>query len=213
MYRDRFRRGLLPLLGAMLMIGGCGEQADRAPADPPGLTGGWSTAGCEFGRLAEHVAIDGLAIPATPAKLDAAMSRIDRGGRADFADSYAGLEVDQEQVRAVVYRVPSAAFDEFIRGAAEDACIVVRDAAYSAVDLAFWHDRVLADLQFWTHRGVRIVSIGARHDGAGIEIGTRDLERARLELPARYGSEAPLTFLEEGPVRPLHEPTSAPRSN
>ena len=213
MYRARYRGVLLPLLGALLMTGGCGDQTDRPPAEQAGPTGGWSTAGCEFLRLPEQVAIGGLATPVTPAELSAAMDRIDRGGRADFADSYAGVEVDQQEVRAVVYRVPSAPFDDFIRRAAEDVCIVVRDAAHSAVDLAFWHDRVLADLPFWTHRGIRIVSIGARHDGAGVEIGTRDLDHARLELPARYGSRAPFVFVEEGPILPLDHPTSAPRTS
>ena len=106
----------------------------------------------------------------------------------------------------MVYRVPSAAFDDFIRQAAENTCILVRDAAHSTADLAVWHDRVLADLPFWTDRGVRIVTIGARHDGAGVEIGTRDVERAQVELPARYGRRAPLIFVEQGPVTPLSSP-------
>ncbi|MEV4344142.1 hypothetical protein AB0J83_06660 [Actinoplanes sp. NPDC049596] len=213
MHRARFLVGLVATLGAILVIGGCGDQPAEPPADRPGLTGGWSTAGCEFHRRPEQVAVSGLLMPATPAKLEAAMDRIDRGGRGEFADSYAGLEVDQELVRAIVYRVPSAAFDQFIRRAAEDSCIVVRDADHSATDLAFWHDRVLADIQFWTHRGIRLVSIGARHDGAGIEIGTRDLERARLELPARYGARAPLLFVEEGPIRPLPVQSATPRAD
>ncbi|GAA0501241.1 hypothetical protein Ade02nite_92080 [Paractinoplanes deccanensis] len=213
MHRARFLVGLVAALGAILVIGGCGDQADDQPADRPGLTGGWSTAGCEFHRPPRQVAVAGMLLPATPAKLEAAMDRIDRGGREQFADSYAGLEVDQKRVRAIVHRVPSAAFDQFIRRAAEDACVVVRDADHSAADLAFWHDRVLADLQFWTHRGIRLVSIGARHDGSGVEIGTRDLGRARLELPARYGARAPLLFVEEGPVRPLPRPTPTPATD
>ncbi|WP_307834202.1 hypothetical protein [Paractinoplanes lichenicola] len=199
------------MLGAVLVIGGCADPAGERPADGPGLTGGWSTAGCEFLRLPEHMAVAGVAMPVTPAKLEAAMDRIDRAGRAEFATSYAGLEVDQENARAIVHRVPSAAFDDYIRRAAEDTCIVVRDAAHPATDLAVWHDRVLADLDFWTHSGVRIVSVGARHDGAGVEIGTQDLDRARTELPARYGPEAPLLFIQEAPVRPLANPTATPR--
>jgi hypothetical protein len=213
MYGLRFRVGCLLVLGAILVIGGCGDSADEHPAESPGLTGGWSTAGCEFLRLPERMAVAGVAMPVTPAKLEAAMARIEKAGRGEFPGSFAGLEVDQENTRAIVHRVPSAAFDEFIRGTAEDTCIVVRDAAYSAVDLTFWHDRVLADLDYWTHSGVRIVSIGARHDGAGVEIGTQDVDRARAELPARYGPEAPLLFVSEPPVRPLTNPTATPRIN
>jgi hypothetical protein len=201
MLHDRFRLVPCLALGAILMIGGCGDSDDETLT--PGLTGGWSTAGCELARQPESIAVGSLTMPTTPAALDAAIGRIDRGGREDFQDSFAGLEVDQDLVRAVVYRVPSAHFDDFIRQAAENTCIVVRDAPYSSADLGVWHDRVLADLSFWTARGIRIVTIGARHDGSGVEIGTQDVDRARLELPARYGSRAPLVFVEEGPVRPL----------
>ena len=175
------------------MIGGCGHVGD-GKADEPGLTGEWSTAGC--------------AVPRTPAGLDPVINRIDAAGKGEFAASFAGIEVDQERVRAIVYRVPSAAFDDFVRKAAEDACVVVRDAAHSTQDLAAWHDRVLADLPYWTHRGVRIVSIGARHDGKGVEIGVREVEAARRELLARYGDQAPLIFMPADPVRPLPVPTS-----
>ena len=209
MLRDRLRLGPLLALGAVLVIGACGDPNDESLGQRPGLTGGWRTAGCELAR-------DPASVAATPAQLDAAMARIDQGGRGDFADSYAGLEVDQQQVRAIVYRVPSEDFDDFIRRTAENTCIVVRDARYSSTDLAVWHDRVLADLPFWTDRGIRIVTIGARHDGSGVEIGTRDLERARLELPARYGSRVPLVFVQKPQVNLLPTapvPAAAPPGN
>jgi hypothetical protein len=206
LHHYRFRIGPLLALGMVLVMSACGDS-DQTPTDEPGLTGGWSTAGCGVARVPEHVTIGGVRMPTTPAKLSDVMARIDQAGHADFADSYAGLEVDEARVRAIVYRVPSATFDDFIRRTAEDACIVVRDTAHTAADLAFWHDRVLADLAYWTHHGVRIVTVGARHDGSGVEIGTRDLEQARRELPARYGTRAPLFFIEQGPVRPLASPS------
>jgi hypothetical protein len=194
-------------LGVLLMIGGCGHVGDDK-VDEPGLTGEWSTAGCAVPRTPGHMTVGGVAMPVTPAKLDSVINRIDATGKSEFAASFAGIEVDQERVRAIVYRVPSAAFDDFVRKAAEDACVVVRDADHSTKDLAVWHDRLLADLPYWTHRGVRIVSIGARHDGKGVEIGVREVEAARRELLARYGDEAPLIFMPADPVRPLPVPTS-----
>jgi hypothetical protein len=190
-------------IGAVLMIGGCGDPADRTPSDAAGFSGGWSTAGCEFARAPEHVTDGGVVMPTTPADLRVVMERIEQTGRADFADSYAGLEVDQERVRALVYRVPSASFDEFVRQTAGHSCVVVRDAAHSATDLAVWHDRLLADLAFWASQGIRIATIGARHDGTGVEIGTPDVDRAERELPAHYGERAPLIFVLQGPVKPL----------
>ena len=187
-------------LGAILMIGGCGDPDDEAFTSSPA---GWSTPGCELARQPESITVGGLTMPTTPAALDAAIARIDQGGRKDFKQSYAGVEVDQRHVRAFVYRVPSADFDAFIRTAAETTCIHVRDAPHSAADLAVWHDRVVADLSFWTARGIRIVTIGARHDGSGVEVGTQDPERARLELPAHYGRRAPLVIVDQPPVQPF----------
>ena len=193
-------------LVVLLMIGGCGHVGEDK-VDEPGLTGEWSTAGCAVPRTPGQMTVGGVVVPVTPAKLDSVISRIDDVGKGEFAESFAGVEVDQERVRAIVYRVPSAAFDDFVRKAAEDACVVVRDADHSTKDLAVWHDRVLADLPYWTHRGVRVVSIGARHDGKGVEIGVREVEQARRELLARYGGTAPLIFTPADPVRPLPAPT------
>ena len=190
------------------MTGACGGPEPAARREPP--TGEWRTAGCEVSRSPQTVTMGGTAVPVTPPALDAAMRRIDDGGRAHHAGSYAGIEVDQRLVRAIVYRVPSAEFDGFIRISAEDACVVVRDAAHSIADLTVWHDRITADLDSWAGHGVRISSVGARHDGAGVEIGTQDVERARRELPDRYGSGAPLIFVEQGPVVPFPSATSGP---
>jgi hypothetical protein len=201
MRRCRYRL-LSLLLGTVLVTSSCGE-----PEVPePGLTGGWTTAGCEFTRHPETVTVGGRILPATPAALEAAMARIDAGGRAEHAASYAGLEVDQQRVRAIVYRVPVAEFDDFIRLSAENACVVVRDAAHSLAELTGWHDRIVADLDAWRAHGVRISSVVARHDGVGVEVGTRDVEVAREEMPRRYGHTAPLVFVEQGPVIPLAEP-------
>jgi hypothetical protein len=198
--RDRFRFGLGFGLGVALVIGGCGNPSDQ---DHTGSTGGWRTLGCGVARVPQHVTVGDVTLPTTPPELEAVMDRIGRAGRDEFADSFAGLEVDQERVRAVVYRVPSEAFDDFIRRTAGNACIVVRDARHSSNDLAAWHDRVVADLPFWSHQGIRIVSIGARHDGSGVEIGATEVERASRELTIRYGAQAPLLFEDQAPVRPL----------
>jgi hypothetical protein len=200
----RVRLGRL-LLAGLLMIGGCGESGSAEQPEPAGAAGGWRTAGCEFSRAAEYIERGGFRMPVTPPPLSAAMERIEQGGRLRFPESFAGIEVDQARVRAIVYRVPAASteFDDFIRHAAENNCVVVRDAAHAVAELGAWHDRVVADLSFWTVRGVRIVTVGSRHDGAGVEIGTQDLERARGEMTAHYGAEAPLIFVEQAPATPL----------
>jgi hypothetical protein len=209
MRHDRLRTGPLGpfLLAVVLVTGGC-EPADLP--EPVGLTGGWATAGCELAREPRTVTVGGRPMLVTPPDLAAAMARIEAGGRDEFADSYAGLEVDQQHVRAIVYRVPSAAFDDFIRHRAEDTCVLVRDAAHPLAELTGWQERVVADLDAWAAEGVPISTVGARHDGAGVEVGTPDVARTRRALTSRYGRTAPLIFVEQGPVTPLSVPPRPP---
>ena len=195
------------------MTGGCGDPTQAGAPEPIGLTGGWSTAGCEFSRQVQTTTMGDVTMPVTPDDLAAAMARIEQAGRTKYGQSYAGLEVDQLTVRAIVYRVPSAAFDDFIRRTAENTCIHVRDAAHHHTELAGWQDRVTADLRAWSAHGVDIYTVSARHDGAGVEVGVPDVAQAREQMLARYGHTAPLVFVEQGPVTPLSEgsPPAAPR--
>ncbi len=163
----------------------------------------WTTPGCEFSRTPATMTVGDASIPVTPPELDAAMAEIDRAGRESFPDSYAGLEVDQEQVRAIVHRVPSSEFDDVVRRSGDAVCVEVRDAAHSSAALTAWHDRVVGDLESWAADGVGIVSVGARHDGAGVEVGVRDVARAEEQLKSRYGAEAPLIIVEQDPVFPI----------
>jgi hypothetical protein len=197
------RRAAALLLGLTLVTGACGDPTEAGASEPAGLTGGWRTAGCEFSREIETTSMGDLTMPVTPADLAAAMARVEQAGRTEFADSYAGQEVDQLAVRAIVYRVPSAAFDDFIRQTAENTCFHVRDAAHPHTELAAWQDRLTADLKAWTAQGVDIFTLAARHDGAGVEVGVRDVAQASGHLLTRYGRTAPLIFVEQGPVTPL----------
>jgi hypothetical protein len=211
--------GLTLTTGACGMTGACGDPTEAGAPEPAGLTGGWSTAGCEFRREIETTSMGDITMPVTPADLAAAMGRVEEAGRTEFAESYAGLEVDQLAVRAIVYRVPSAAFDDFIRRTAENTCFHVRDAAHAHTELAAWQDRLTADLKAWSAHGVDIFTLAARHDGAGVEVGVRDVAQAKVQLLTRYGRTAPLIFVEQGPVTPLStgspagpaEPPAAPQ--
>jgi hypothetical protein len=71
---------------------------------------------------------------------------------------------------------------------------------------------VVGDLPMWSGRGVDIFTVGARHDGAGVEIGARDVEPARRELTEHYGAGAPLIVVGQDPVvtLPAAGPATAP---
>ncbi len=140
-----------------------------------------------------------------PPDLAEVMNRIDRTGRTQHADSYAGLEVDEERAQAIVYRVPSASFDAFVRQAAGTAPVVVRDAPHSHAELAALQERIAEDLPYWQANGVRIFTVGARHDGACVEVGTEDVDLARSVIPQRYGDDAPVNCVLQEPVRRFTE--------
>lgn len=204
----------LALALPVLLVSGCAARIDGGgPGSGDGespSTGNdsstlneWRTDGCRTARSPQMVETAGARMPVTPADLDAVMGQIEHEGRARFAESYAGLEVVPEQVRTIVYRVPSAPFDVFVREVAGDTCVVVRDAAYSAVQLAALADRISADLDYWRERDVRINTVGPRHDGSAVQVGTEDVARARVELPKRYGVRPPVVVVEEAPVVPL----------
>ncbi|GAA0817420.1 hypothetical protein [Spirilliplanes yamanashiensis] len=160
----------------------------------------WTTPGCALSRHPHTEA----GMPVTPPDLAAVIAAIDEAGGRDFAAAYAGVEVDQAGVRAIVHRVPAADFDAAVRGLTPaGVCVVVRDAAHSRATLAALQERITADLAEWEGRGVRIETVGARHDGSGVEVGARDPERARAELAARYGADAPIVVVRSGPVVPL----------
>lgn len=178
------------------------DGGDRIPPAP----GGWSTPGCEFTREPQSIAMGSTTMPVTPPDLEAVMARIDQAGRTTYTDSYAGLEVDQEDVRAVVYRVPSTEFDNFIRETAGNTCVTVHDAPHSEADLTVWQDRVIADLPELSAAG--IFTIGARHDGAGVELGVENTTQAQDQIHARYGPSAPFLFQEQPPVQLLAGPSS-----
>jgi hypothetical protein len=50
---------------------------------------------------------------------------------------------------------------------------------------------------------VGVNTVGPLHDGSGITIGTLEVERARAEIPKRYGTEIPITIEEQAPPVPL----------
>jgi len=189
---------------AVLLVGACAQQmtiggpADSEGGPNPQVGGEWRTDGCGVPRSPEVVETGGAAMPLTPADLEAVLSRISQEGPARFADSYAGLEVEPEQVQAVVYRVPSAAFDAFVRAVAGNACVVVRDAVHTAAELGRFVERIGSDLEYWQGRGVRISSVGPIHDGSGVRVGTPDVMLAEVELPKRYGVQPPIRVEQEG---------------
>ncbi|GAB7041898.1 MULTISPECIES: hypothetical protein [Catenuloplanes] len=163
----------------------------------------WRTEGCGARRAPERVEAVTGAMLVTPADLATVLARVESVGRSQFPESFAGLEVDQAAVLGVVYRVPSADFDAFLRAEGTTVCLEVRDARHDLRTLLTLQERVVADLGHWRAAGIEIGVVGCRHDGTGVEVSTQQVAQAEDQLPRRYGREVPIFVRDEAPPRPL----------
>src|SRR5690606_4594628 len=113
---------------------------------------------------------------------------------------YAGVMMVQERDRIQVFRKPSSEFDQWIlRDFAAD-CVEILDARYSAVELAAVQERITNDLAYWRRNGLQINSVGVDFVRGVVTVGTLDVDRARRELPARYGPQVPIEVERMGPL-------------
>jgi hypothetical protein len=199
-----FPRRTLWIIGAVLVLAGCAgvrrdAAAPGAPVDPSG-DGVVRTRGCATATSPPAMSIDGTPQPANQNALSAIAGQIQPRAEKDFADVYAGVRLVQERDRIQVFRKPSADFDRWIvRDFAAD-CVEVLDARYSARELRAMQDRIEADMDHWRQRGIRVNTIGADFVRGVIVVGTQDEDRARQELPARYGSGIPIDVEHQEPL-------------
>lgn len=163
----------------------------------------WQTDGCASPRSPKMVTHGGSTFPENDPAVHAVIAEVQAAGAGRFAQVFAGVEMVPEQVRAIVYRKPSAEFDAYIRQAAGDECVIVRDAAYSQAELTTLAQRITDDMAYWKERGIPINTVGPKHDGSGVTVGTEQVVAAGTELPKRYGTAIPIKVEKMGPVVPL----------
>jgi hypothetical protein len=132
---------------------------------------------------------------------DAAM-QVDRMGRERFPDVYAGVELREQRV--LIFRLPSAPFDQAVRELQLPAEHELHDAPYSARVLEELAQRVVADIEFWKGQGIQIMSVGSRPDGTAVEVGTPQAAQLAPQLPGRYGTNPPALAEPIGPVAPAN---------
>lgn len=147
---------------------------------------------------------DASPVPGTTAQVRGDVSedadRVDRWARDRFPGHYAGL--DTTDGRITVFRVPSAEFDDGLRGMALSTETVVRDAPFSNRDLEALASRVVADIGYWKGEGIEVMAVGARHDGTAVAVGSPQAGRLAPLLPGRYGTAPPAVAEQLGPVAP-----------
>jgi hypothetical protein len=130
-----------------------------------------------------------------------------------FPDSFAGVALDQDHGRLLVYRVPSPKFDQAIGQQLTGAPYLLVDAAHSARQLHSVADRVRADRDYWQAHGVAVNSISPLADGSCVEVGTDSPATAKAPFAQRYGATAPIRLVHAEPVSPADDHfESRPRS-
>jgi len=198
-------RLFVAVLAALAVAGGAAGCAGRTTGHPgasPDPTGPVRTAGCATHTSPPAMSIDGTPQPANQEALGEMADRITPRAEERYADVYAGLEMVQELDRLRVYRKPSKDFDAWILQDFRADCVELIDAPHSAVELKALQDRIGSDMDYWAQQGVHISTIGSRVDGSAVEVGTVDVDRAKVELPKRYGTAIPIVVIEQGPVQP-----------
>ena len=94
----------------------------------------------------------------------------------EFADTYAGLVIDPENNRVLVYRVPghAAAFDEAVRSFS-DARVHLMDARHAHAELEDLKGKIGQDVR------IRWSTLGVKGDGSAVVVGVRtEHERRRV---------------------------------
>jgi hypothetical protein len=115
--------------------------------------------------------------------------RLDPLARSRFGSVYVETRMALMRDRIQVYRMPSKEFDRWVLDTFAGDCVEVLDAKFSAAQAAAWEQRIADDIEsgYWKQRGIGVQSIS--HDVARgvVTVGVLDhLDRARVELPARY---------------------------
>lgn len=172
------------------LLSGCAGDSGAAPdvVETDKADGQWQTAGCDTPAAARGSGVDAL------------VNQVQEAGKKQFASVFAGVEVIPDKAEAIVYRRPSAEFDAYLRENAGTQCVQVRDAAHTETELMTLVDRIAADMAYWRSQGITINTVGPRHDGSGVEVGTQQIAAARIQLPGRYGPAVPIVVVEQGPI-------------
>jgi hypothetical protein len=130
-----------------------------------------------------------------------ALSELTAFCQASYPDHYAALHVTEDQEGIVVYRRPGSDLDAALRRRFPAVRVDgFRDARYSERELLGLAERIVADLDAWERRGVRIYTVGPEVHGDGVEVATPDVDRARELLGGRYGPAVLVRRQDDPPV-------------
>jgi hypothetical protein len=168
----------------VLLLLGLTACTSAAPEASPGASApAVRTSGCGASPSADPVDVTG---------------QIGARGEADFAAVFAGARVGDEGVE--VYRKPSAEFDSWITATFAGSCVIVRDAKFSAAELAKRYEQVNDDNAYWGEQGVHVNSVSSDFVRGVVVVGTSEVDKGRPLFAARYADGPPVELVDEAPA-------------
>jgi hypothetical protein len=187
------------VLATAIALAGCGN------GEAPETAGDLRTDGCANVSAPAPIVTGGATMYPTTEGMDSVIGQLQQRGEVEFADSFAGLEVVPDQGYAIVYRVPSATFDQMVKSISNGQCVHIRDAPYTAKALRDLAEKIGGDFEYWRAQGIPVNSVGPLHDGTAVEVGVEAsaLDRAKVELPKRYGLTPPMKIVEGAAAIPM----------
>jgi hypothetical protein len=152
----------------------CGRPVPATTSTSPALTGPTPnpTNAYELSRLADE---------------------IHRVGQEDFPEVYAGVIMDTDIDRLLVWRKPSVEFDAILAASQDREKIVTLCARYSYEQLLGAVSQLTADYEYWKAQGLTLHQFGPDYKQNCVLVSTEDPGRAKVKLTARY-PDLPLCF-------------------
>ncbi|MDT5024405.1 MAG: hypothetical protein QOE61_831 [Micromonosporaceae bacterium] len=119
-------------------------------------------------------------------KLTEWATAVEREGQQNHPEVYAGVEIDLAADTVIVHRIPSAAFDEAVRGLLPPTATVrYIDSTYSERQLTGWAAAVVADTDYWRERHAELRLVGTK-PGQCVRVGIDNPARDAASITARY---------------------------
>ena len=78
--------------------------------------------------------------------------------------------------------------------------MIVRDARFSAAELAKRYQQVNDDNVYWSEQGVHVNSVSSDFVRGVVVVGTQEVDKARPLFAARYGDGPPVELVDEAPA-------------
>jgi hypothetical protein len=201
------RRLPMLILLVMLPVAGSGACARQPMRDGPEIGANApspASAGCDATSTPSPPAFS--APPTTDSSFYAEQNRLDDMAAkvtsiaAHYPRVFAGVELAPDHSGIIVFRVPSAPFDDAVRAALPGDPVSIVDAPHSARELTTLLDRIWADRGYWTAHGVPLNWTSPQVDGSCVLVATSDPARAKPLFRLRYGA-APIQLIHgEAPV-------------